>query len=366
MKLRCVHALARCAIALNGAALLVGGFGWTTLHAQTHNAAQAPLVKVADYQMREGRFGPAAVADGDFIYIIGGSNSGTVALDTIERFNVRTGQSEDFAKLAVGRYWSGAVIYEHKIYVLGGSNGNRQAPLTNPEASPAGTSARPTRTINSVPEGRVSELSIEASVEVVDLATRKVSFGVPMPDARTQFACVQYGGKIYVVGGKRMHGNAISRTNTMAIFDLATGTWSTGVPMPTPRESVAALVDGGFIILPGGYNGTRELTEVEVFNPRESTWRSLPPLLHPVGSHSLVFLGHQLFLFGDYESPDKFVAYDLITKQSQSFTLNYKSARHTAAVVQDGKIYVIGGKASSEPDSEALNYIQVYTLSTNR
>jgi N-acetylneuraminic acid mutarotase len=112
-----------------------------------------------------------------------------------------------------------------------------------------------------------------------------------MPDARNEFGCVQLDGKIYVIGGERMWGNNLSRTNSMEIFDIVAGKWTEGVPMPVPCESTATLVDGGMIVVTGGYNGTRALADVSVFNPRERTWRSLPPLLHPVSATSLVFLG---------------------------------------------------------------------------
>jgi hypothetical protein len=181
-----------------------------------------------------------------------------------------------------------------------------------------------------------------------------------MPQARAQFACVKYGQKIYVIGGRIPHPNPSMRacTNTMAVFDLVTGMWSEGVPMPTPRETVGAVVDGGFIVVSGGYDLTKSRDEVEVFNPRANTWRTIAKLCQPSSSHSLVFLDHYLFLFGSYDSPGELIAYDLMAKRSETFTLQYKPARHTAAVVHEGKIYVIGGKVSRV--SGALNYIQVF------
>ena len=347
--------------------------------------AVVPLVKVADYRMREARFAPAAVADGDFIYIIGGSNSGNVTLDSIERFNVRTGVSENFAKLNIGRLAHGAIVAGGKIYVLGGKSVQLRPAgsprggefdiarpyLNNPDARPY---FEPTvedrfRAIREQelhgidaadPVQNLSGLELESSMEVVDLATRRVTRGAGLPEARAAFACVEFGGKIYAIGGQVERGSTLAHSGAMAVFDLATGKWSRGAPMPTPRDSAAAWVDGGFIIVPGGYNGRVALDVVDVFNPRQGTWRNLPPLCHPVSAHSLAFLGHYLFLFGNYDSPEELIAYDLFSKESASFTLDYKSARHTAAVVHEGKIYVMGGKVYRS--SEALDYIQVFTL----
>ena len=351
----------------------------------TANAPRiAPLIKTGEFEMREARYQPAAVAQGDFIYIIGGSSSHDSTLDSVERFNVRTGKSEDFAKLRIGRRGHQAVLIENRIYVLGGfatqsyqtarAAGSAGTDLsfditaprvTNPNDLPdptAGDYAR--RSLSRLGEDSISIvefLGLEQSVEVIDLPTRKVTRAADMPDARAQFGCVARGGKIYVIGGQRLYRQArLAHTNTVKIFDPAMDKWSDGVPMPTPRDSPGVLVDGLVIVVPGGYDGWKTRAEVEVFNPGDNRWRILPPLCRPTSTHSLVFLDHYLFFFGDDESPGDLVAYDLAAKLSEVFPLQYKPARHTAAVVDEGKIYVIGGKIT--PWADALNSIQVFAL----
>jgi len=347
--------------------------------------ANVPLIKIAEYQMREERYQPAAVVQGDFIYIIGGGTSQGFILDSVERFNVRTGQSEDFARLGIGRRGHRAVLIGNRIYVLGGYS-IQSSQTVRPGASfmgpgnPYDASIPPVENPNAQPDPEVEDYAkrsqsragenttgvferaaLDQSVEVIDLTTRKVSHTTEMPDARAQFGCVALGGKIYVIGGQRLYRHAqLARTNTVMVFDPATAKWSEGVPMPTPRETDAMLVDGRVIIVPGGYDGRTALAAVEVFDPQNNIWRILPPLSRPTSAHSLVFLDHYLFLFGDYASPGELLAYDLETKRAEIFTLQYKPARHTAAVVNQGKIYVIGGKASSV--SDPLGYIQVFAL----
>jgi hypothetical protein len=181
-----------------------------------------------------------------------------------------------------------------------------------------------------------------------------------MPDARVQFACVILGGKIYVLGGKRPGPRMPVHTNDVRVFDLKSGKWSKSEAMPGAFDTTATIVDPGLIVVAGGYDGDRPRPEVTVYNPGDKLWRTLPPLHRGVSAHSLVFLGHYLFLFGDYLSPGELVAYDLIAKKSESFTLDYKKARHTAAVVHEGKVYVVGGRVVT--DAESVDYIQVYAL----
>ena len=332
-------------------------------------SAGVPLVKIAEFKMLERRFAPAAVTDGRYIYIIGGTPSNGAPLETIERFDPVSGTSEAFAKLHTGRFWHQAVIHAGKIYVLGGSTLSPGG--SNPAAFGGSTyfdelRAPPAvRAMIRANEGDFTftnsmglRMTFEASVEIIDLATRQVTRGAPMPVAQASFGCVTLGDELYVIGGKRLRGGRLAFTNAELVYSFANGKWRDGLNMPTPRETPATLVDGPFIVVPGGYNGIRELDVVEAFDPRTDAWIVLPKLCRPVSAHSLVFLGHFLFLFGNYEAPDELVAYDLVTKESETFTLQYKPARHTASVVVNGKIYVIGGKVAK--DTEVLDDIQIF------
>ncbi len=332
-------------------------------------SAGVPLVKIADFRMREKRFAPAAVTDGRYIYIIGGTPGSGAPLETIERFDPVSGTSEEFAKLHTGRFWHQAVIHAGKIYVLGGSalspGGSNPATFGGSTYFDELRAPPAVRAMISANEGDFTStnstglrMTFEASVEIIDLATRQVTRGAPMLVAQTSFSCVTLGDELYVIGGKRLRGGRFAFTNAVQVYSFATGKWRDGLNMPTPRATPSTLVDGPFIVVPGGYNGIRELDVVEAFDPRTDAWIVLPKLCRPVSAHSLVFLGHFLFLFGNYEAPGELVAYDLVTKKSEAFTLQYTPARHTAAVVVNGRVYVIGGKVAK--DADALDLIQVF------
>lgn len=321
-------------------------------------AADVPLLKVAEHRMREPRFATAAIAHRGAIYIAGGLNSTGTTSKTIERFDVSTGRTSIVAQLRVGRLWHGAVVVDDKLYVLGGSSFGGAAPNSLKAVSRLITEAR--REGGGVPLSSMesTRLDLERSVEIVDLATGTVSLGPPMPDARNQFGCIYAGGKIYVLGGVRDDRGRPIITHTTLVLDLATNQWRSGPPMPRIRSGTAALVDGGFIVAPGGYNGIRAIGEVDVFNPRNQTWSTIPALCSEMSAHSTVFLGQHLFLFGAYDSPELLLAYNLKTKKSETFTLGYTAARHTAVVVCAGLIYVIGGRENKE--SDPLDLIQVF------
>lgn len=313
-------------------------------------SANIPLVKVADYKLREARAHAAAVADDRYIYVIGGANA-TASwpyLASIERFDTILGTSEEFARMHWPRISHGAILHDGKIYVLGG--------MTWPKI-------------------------VVDSVEIIDLATRRVSFGLKMPRAREEFGCVLLGDDIYALGGGTTYRPQAAATGSVDIYSLTSQTWRKGRPLSSSRLVAAAVLDrplvisgtglvandgsalrsgfanGPWIVVPGGYNGNA-LDLVQVFNPDLNAWFSLPPLLHPVSAAAPVISGHYLFLFGNYTAPYELVAYNFITRKSESFTLGYKPSRSAAVVVVRGKIYVIGGKQSAEGSSS--NYIQVF------
>ncbi|HET7537631.1 MAG TPA: hypothetical protein VFJ90_14320 [Candidatus Didemnitutus sp.] len=338
--------------------------------------AKIPLLKVGEYQMVRKRFAPAVVADGDYIYIIGGIDDHRNLLGSIERFDTRTGRSEEFAMLKVARFWHRAVLANGKIYVLGGRsehapNGSESVPAVT--AVEVLRSSSPEARINAKVEANRAAVSgatanwspsddpitdFENSVEILDLASRQISWGPKLPDARDQFACAVVDQQLFVLGGRHRHGNGSSISNTTLVLNLASGQWIAGIPMPTARVTDAVVVTGPFIVVPGGYDGQNARTEVEAFNPSTQTWATVPPLCRATSAQTSAFLGHYLFLFGDYEHPNEILAYDLATKRSETFTLQYHRARHGAAAVHDGKIYVFGGRERKEV--EPIDTIQVF------
>lgn len=328
-----------------------------------------PVLKIAEHPMVEPRFGAAVVAAGDFLYIIGGSNSDGTRLDTVERVNLRTGQASQWTKLKVARRHHRAVVTEGKIYVIGGTSGGDagKVPLSMDERGPIDSLSEelsdyagddqpiadslPPRMINVPPENQLKKpdsrlfaipYHYQSTVEIIDLATGGVTQGPAMPVAKALFGCVLVDGRILVIGGQKRKGGNIFCTNTTEVLDLRTLTWGKGINMPTPRRCTATLVDG-FVMVLGGYRGSKSLTTVEVFNPREKVWRRLPELTETINPSATVWVGNYVFLFGDQEYLTRQLVYDLRSKQLVSYPLSMPNSDFAAAVQHEGKIYVVGG-----------------------
>jgi hypothetical protein len=251
------------------------------------------------------------------------------------------------------------VIVGEKIYVLGGATpGNLSVSHGYFEALASAMSVGRQTNAVVLPPSADGGFELEASVEIVDLATGEVSRGPPMLEPREQFACVQSGGQIFAIGGHREYRGKYTYTNTTEVLDVAKNEWRQGVPMPSPRATDGAIVDGGFIVVVGGYNGFISSDAVYSFELRSGTWRTNTPLCRSTSAHSVAFLGNYLYLFGDDNAPERLLAYNLKTKESETFALGYTAAFHTAAVVVDGRIFVIGGRA--DVNRPSLRTIQVF------
>jgi serine/threonine-protein kinase PknK len=291
---------------------------------------QVSLIPAGQFRMVEQRFGSAAITVNGIIYIFGGCASHARVLDSIERFDPGTGKSQIIGKMLRPRMWHQAVIVGTKVYIFGG-------------------------------DGRfLSGGYFDDTMETFDVESGKSKYGEKMPEARSLFAAVAYQESIFIIGGTRQHAGLRTHTNRVIVYNTTDATWRDGEPMPTPRLPAAALVDGGFIVVAGGYNGRANLAVVESYDPRAHKWIRLPELSTERSAHSMVYLSNRLFIFGDYDHPGEVMSYDLRTKRSQVIPIEFSPARHSSITMVDDVIYVIGGKI--DDDRDALESIQAFKL----
>lgn len=216
--------------------------------------------------MLEKRFAAAAVAVGPYVYVIGGQGGTGKILSSIERFDTRTGQSVAFAALKTPRLWHRAVVFGRKIYILGGASSVAgSAGQINMTSRRDLVRTRPGANRNAVASDLVSEASFEGGqplglqrlIETLDVDTAEVTTTGNMPEARSEFGCVVIDDKLYVIGGKRTYRKTrLARTNRVAIYDLSAKKWSEGIPAPLATLGDATVVDGPFVVVAGGYDGT--------------------------------------------------------------------------------------------------------------
>lgn len=94
--------------------------------------------------------------------------------------------------------------------------------------------------------------SVTDAVDRFDLPTGSWSPGAPIPTARAGVAHAFDAGRLHVLGGE---GNPDSRDGVFAeheVYDVQADTWTRHAPMPRPRHGMGAVFVDGVLYVPGG------------------------------------------------------------------------------------------------------------------
>ena len=140
------------------------------------------------------------------------------------------------------------------------------------------------------------------SVEIYDPVLDVWGFLPDMTEVRSEAACVAFNNKIYVIGG--FNGDQIH--TSVEIFNPATNEWSFGPSLQVPRSGVKAIAynDKIFVIGGiGGYDGTRTLKTVEVYDPLVSPYFQLQAkqLMVPRSGFAVTVTDDKIFAMGGYD-----------------------------------------------------------------
>lgn len=190
--------------------------------------------------MPTGRGGLGAAVVDNSIYAVGGRVGGSPcqgasALDTVERYDIKTNTWTTAAPLPTPLSDIGVIAHGNRIYVFGGC-----------------TSAH----------------TVVNTVYIYDRKTDSWSQGAPMPTARAAFYGVGIkGDRIYVMGGQSGPSGPVSSANE--VYSISHNSWSTDTPMPHPRGEMGVASHGGRIYTVGGgipAYGTPQDTN-DVFKP---------------------------------------------------------------------------------------------------
>jgi N-acetylneuraminic acid mutarotase len=274
-------------------------------------------------KINPGRYGLAATAINDNVYIIGGSSSGGL-VGKVEKYNVKDKTVVPLTNKLLPRRYHTAQSFEGKIYIIGGV-------MAGP---------------------RFSELPANR-LERYDPETNEVKKLAPLPTPRSMPASVIHRGKIYVIGGsiikdvvpiETKHYNERADfyfTGVVEIYDIAANKWTRGSDKLTWGVCEAVLYDGKIYAI-GGFNGLPQNT-FEAYDLATDRWEKLPDLPFTISAHHGAVLNDKIFTFGDFYDLSRVCQYDFATKEWSILNTNFIPSRHNAAVTCGDAIYVIGG-----------------------
>lgn len=164
----------------------------------------------------------------------------------------------------------------------------------------------------------------------------------------------------------------------MPVFSIISSenSWNTLANIPTARDSLgAATIDGKVYAISGYSNGYGEITNVnEAYDPATDTWSTRNPMPTGRASFGIAVVGEKIYAIGGHSGYNQQTmeskttctneAYDPLTDSWETKSPMSTNRSQLNANEVDGKIYLIGGRSSSQsPAIVALN--EVYDPTTD-
>lgn len=285
--------------------------------------------------LAEPRYGHAAVADNENIYVIGGANKGglVTSIEIIDPDTKETTVLQD--KVIPRRYLSAVWDGNESIYIFGGMSRSKGG------------------------------LWQEKAVQVFNTSTHEVTTTTSMPVPRRFNSAVLLNDKMYVIGGSAYYPGRVRNeyhlrvTPLTTALDLNTKKWSRLANLPMP-VSTRAFTYHDKVCTIGGYDGENSWPSFNCYSEATGNWQSMPDAPVPLSAHSVVMHNNQLYVFGDYDNLDQVLRFDFTSNTWSQVDSPYRASRHNAAVVFGDEVFVIGGNTGrADP---FLDDIQVLSL----
>jgi len=191
-----------------------------------------------------------------------------------------------------------------------------------------------------------------AGVQLWDHITRTAREMAPLTVARSgHTATLLRDGRVLIVGGLSDTGSPL---DSVEVWDPETETFTVGRPLATARyQHTATLLPDGRVLVAGGEGGPdmSGLTSVETWDPVTEAFTDAGLLVAPRGGHTATLLrdGRVLVLGGfGLGQPGPGLAsaeiWDPATgRSSPAEPPPYGLAGHTATLLRDGRVLVVGG-----------------------
>lgn len=211
------------------------------------------------------------VADGPYVYLLGGfiGDHPGLGSTSVWRYDTRDDTYTRMPGLPAPRGAGAAAIVARELHFFGGLVRSQFV------------------TVN------------QAEHWVLDLTNPALGWKnrAPLPNARNHLSAVELGGKIYAIGGQDLWNEATGQRANVDVFDYRTNTWSPAAPLPSPRSHVSSstfALDGRIYVIGGVTNNYQTLRDVAIYNLATNTWSAGPRLLAPRMSPVAAAVGKQI------------------------------------------------------------------------
>jgi N-acetylneuraminic acid mutarotase len=301
------------------------------------------------------RSGAASVVVNGKLYVFGGYGGGTGRLDDFYSFDFESGTWEEVQVLSKEkpgcRENNGVVISdsERKIFLFGGYNGNS---WLNDLWEFDIESKRWTCIQESSDPALDADEANSAVVASGDRPAAGNQVRGKAPSRRFGYVSVVHGGKFVLWGGF----DGSRWLNDMYVFDFVTKTWmeiQASGSLPSVRSCPAWAKDDTHVYIQGGYDGMERKADFFACDLATYTWTEMPCLGTPPSPryfHSCCLYGNKMYLYGGYSGTERLAdmhAYDFETNHWSQVDCtggDAPSGRSSlVAQVYENNLWVFGG-----------------------
>jgi N-acetylneuraminic acid mutarotase len=190
------------------------------------------------------------------------------------------------------------------------------------------------------------------TMAIYDSTTKTWSYGKSIPTARSSMCSAAIGNKIYVIGG--------APTNIMDIYDTETDTWTTGTPMPTKRSGMTCSSVGTKIYVIGGNDSGVIFDTVEIYDTETKTWTTGTPM--PTKRSSLTSFTYykKVYVVGGSDAGVYTNTMEIYDTESNTWATGVPMPAVRAGM----KAAIIGSKAYVMGGSNRSNIVEIYDVET--
>ena len=313
----------------------------------------------------------ATLMPSGMVLIAGGSGSGTI-LASAELYDPADGTFTATGSMTEGRFSHTATLLPNgKVLVAGGGYAITGAELYDPSAgtfTPTGsmTVARECHTATLLPSGKVlvaGGTSVDSARSYVSVASAELydpTAGTFTPTGSMTMtrsfhtATLLPNGKVLVAGGESydLTSGNVDDLASAELYDPSTGTFAaTGSMAEGKYNHTATLLSNGNVFIAGGYDD-----RAEVYNPSAGTFTATGSMAEWRDDHTATLLpsGKVLIIGGESVAggggyDDYLASAELYDPSAGTFTatgsMTKVRRKHTATLLPNGKVLVVGGYA---------------------